>query len=68
MTIETKRIISKKKLKIDIWYESLSVVFYFQMASYFGYTVAVSDVNNDGYVTKYIQLHWTFIEAMPDIY
>uniref|UniRef100_A0A803VFG0 Integrin subunit alpha 8 n=1 Tax=Ficedula albicollis TaxID=59894 RepID=A0A803VFG0_FICAL len=29
-------------------YESLSVVFYFQMASYFGYTVAVSDVNNDG--------------------
>uniref|UniRef100_A0A8C8EE29 Integrin subunit alpha 8 n=1 Tax=Otus sunia TaxID=257818 RepID=A0A8C8EE29_9STRI len=26
----------------------LSVVFYFQMASYFGYTVAVSDVNNDG--------------------
>uniref|UniRef100_A0A8C3X6L5 Integrin subunit alpha 8 n=1 Tax=Cyanoderma ruficeps TaxID=181631 RepID=A0A8C3X6L5_9PASS len=32
----------------DNYMGNLSVVFYFQMASYFGYTVAVSDVNNDG--------------------
>uniref|UniRef100_A0A8C0V3K3 Integrin subunit alpha 8 n=1 Tax=Cyanistes caeruleus TaxID=156563 RepID=A0A8C0V3K3_CYACU len=37
-----------KVLTFYIEYKSLYVAFYFQMASYFGYTVAVSDVNNDG--------------------
>uniref|UniRef100_A0A674GNH7 Integrin subunit alpha 8 n=1 Tax=Taeniopygia guttata TaxID=59729 RepID=A0A674GNH7_TAEGU len=37
-----------KNFTFYIKFENLSVIFYFQMASYFGYTVAVSDVNNDG--------------------